>query len=458
MARLLCPSRPMSRCPSRLCQLLAPLYFLSSAVVAAPTDDEPMTLADTFLLQQRYGSACLEITTSDLDAGTCVHQDPDDSSKCYPRNRAVLTSCNGEKAEQLWTYRYLEKKVRSSAYPDSMCLSRMVDSVELWPCTSGIPGQLWTFDQFGLLSSAVDKDGRGSYLHLLKGDNVVIQPLQFKYLYYGQWQCFLNPSSNEQVCDKSAFGDNVIWLPGNDDDDQNDDQNQDNDDNQDGDQNRDDDKNQNDDQKQDDDNNQDDDQGLDDDSPNGDQPQPEPVTWEDKPDDLYWLSDRLTNDLRLSVRETQHCLGLDLPEECESGAVQGELCYVGSAVVVKPCAGEDRVWRYDLTKRRIFNKLSGYSYCLTWLNDKLSLQGCFAGGAPMQKWYFSRKERNSNVEYKRLRYFSPRKKYDYLNSLVPPALPSWQDFEVEYFLVPRTSPTDGCGLDPVTGKPLTSCL
>ncbi|MCW7556423.1 RICIN domain-containing protein [Endozoicomonas gorgoniicola] len=400
--------------------------IISLSVCATPVVGEEPVVADTFVLQQRYGAACLEVTTSDLDWGTCVYQEPDDSSKCYPRNRTALISCDAEKPEQLWTYDFAAKAIHSKAYPVSMCLSRMVDSVELLPCNRTIPGQVWTFDQLGLLSSAVDKDGRGSYLNLLKGDNVVIQPLQFKYVYYGQWQCFLNPANSEKVCSTLEFGDNVIWLP-----DSGDDQEQEP--------------------------REAPEQEQEQEPEEGQIPSSGPVTWEDKPDNLYWLSEWLTSDLRLSVRESTSCLGLDLPEGCESGVIQGEQCYVGAGVVVKPCDGDDRIWRFDLVNKRLFNKLAGYSYCLTWMNQKLSLQSCFAGGAIEQKWYFARRDHRAVFDFKQLRFFSLRASYSYLKSLKAPELPPGEEFEVEYSLVPRSSPDESCGLDPVTGSPMSDC-
>ena len=409
--------------PACCCLMLTSLLVLSMSARAAPVPAVDK-VTDAFVLQQQHGSACLEITTSELDAGTCVHQDPDDSSKCYPRNRTTLVSCNTDKAEQLWTYDFAAKKLHSKAYPNSMCLSRMVDSVELLPCQSNVSGQLWLFDQAGLLTSAVDKEGRGSYLHLLKGDNVVIQPLQFKYVYSGEWQCFLNPANGKKVCGQSQFGDNVIWLPGTDKDKDKD---------------------------------KDEDEDKDEEKPDKQPSPPKPVSWEDRPDNLYWVSDQVTNDIRLSVRGSKSCLGLKLPEVCETVAVKGEQCYVGASVAVKTCEGDDRVWRHDLVNKRLFNKLAGYSYCLTWQNKKLSLQSCYAGGAVQQKWYFSWEDTWTYGEYKRLRFFSLRASYDYLKFLEAPVLPSWEPFVVEFSLVPRSSAEESCGIDPVTANPLGDC-
>ncbi|AMO57798.1 ricin-type beta-trefoil lectin domain protein [Endozoicomonas montiporae] len=426
--------------PLTCCQALILLwYLLLSAVHAAAVSSDERVVAEAFVLQQHYGAACLETTTSELDAGTCVHQDPDDSSQCYPRNRTTLVSCHSEKPQQLWTYDFTKKKLHSKAYPDSMCLSRMVESVELLPCQNNIPGQLWLFDDSGVLSSAVDKDDRGSYLHLLKGDNVVIQPLQFKYFYHGQWQCYLSPASGQKICGQSEFGDNVVWQPETDKD-------------------KDKDKDKEtgtepgDDKDKDEDKNKNKDKDKDKEQPSP----PVPVVWEDKPD-FYWVSNRLTRDIRLSVRESTSCLGLSLPEACETGLVKGEPCYAGANVVVKTCEGDDRIWRHDLVNKRLFNKLAGYSYCLTWLNQKLALQSCFAGGAVHQKWYFAHEETRKPEEYKRLRFFSLPKSYDYLKFLKAPELPSWQSFEVEFSLVPRSSPDESCGYDPLIGTPLDEC-
>ena len=387
------------------------LFWLIIGQVSAETDtgNNQQTVAETFSLQQRYGSTCLEIVTEDLDEGTCVHRDPVNPAKCYPRNRAALVNCNNDKPEQLWVYSFDTKRVHDSAYPASMCLSRMVASVELWPCISDVHGQTWSFDQVGLLTSSADFEGRGSYLYLLKGYSSVVQPLQFKYLYFGQWDCYRSPVDGELKCDKDGFGDNVIWKP----------------------------------------------------EPEPEpeaEPDPEPVDWGEKPTDLYWLSERVTNDIKIIARESRYCLALDMPEQCETGELTGEACYEGVSVIMKPCSGrEDRIWQHDVTTKRLFNKLAGYTYCLTWLNNKLSMKSCFAGGSIIQKWYFARGRNQVSFDYKRLRYITARKQYDFQKVLEVPDLPQWQEFELEYQLQPGTSPNQGCGTDPVTGNPMEQC-
>lgn len=394
-----------------ICQISILLSL--SLPILAETDEGSgqQTIADRFLLQQRYGSACMEVTTDELDKGACVHQDPNDPDKCYPRNRAVLANCVSDRPGQQWYFDFGGKQVHNNAYPESMCLSRMVDSVELWPCISGIPGQVWTFDQAGLLTSKVDFEGRGSYLHFLKGDSPIIHPLQFKYVYPGQWDCYRSPIDGELQCDKQSFGDNVIWKP----------------------------------------------EPAPDPEPTL-EPKPVPVEWGAKPKDLYWMSGRITGDLKIIARETSYCLGLDMPEECQTGELRGESCYARASVEMRHCSGGgDRIWRYDVGKKRLFNKLAGYTYCLTWLKGKLSLNSCFAGGGKVQNWYFARGRNEVPFGFKRLRYITPRKQYDFQSGLEAPDLPAWQDFELEYQLQPRTAPDQACGVHPVYGTPMAQC-
>ena len=182
------------------------------------------------------------------------------------------------------------------------------------------------------------------------------------------------------------------------------------------------------------------------------------LSWEDVPEDSHWVSQKVTGDLRLRVDGADSCLGLIMPDNCETG----RSCFARAKVRLRQCGySEDEIWRHDLRSKHLFVKRAGYRFCLTWLHGKLTMFGCFAGGVPAQKWYFARGRTPASSERGLLRSENKgiNEPYEYIQSLNRPLeLNPRRRVRVRVELVPgRASDRTGCGYNPVTGDELLDC-
>lgn len=332
---------------------LSILMFLSSFAhgeESEPTvESEP--IANRFLLMQKAGGLCLTIKPAPPESESCIYKDPENGEQCYPSSQAVLEVCEEGRGGQRWLYNFPKKQIYFSGYPSELCLSRMVNGLEMQVCEDGLVAQKWRFDSEGELISLADQQIEGDYLKLLQDESEVRDPLLFKYLGsdMGEERCFKDPVAGKVVCGQQ--------------------------------------------------------EPTQEDPPNVEPTPPPELTaeWGDRPEE-FWVSEKLTEDLNLVYPVVRSCLSLKLSEQCLSGSMQGAECFSGIQVEMDYCKGNDaQVWRHDLKKKRLFNKLAGYGYCLTWKGQQLKLQGCFAGGAPSQQWYFARGKTEASPERGRLR-------------------------------------------------------
>lgn len=91
--------------------------------------------ADQFFLKQVDGSDCLALDVEEVDFATCEHQNPEQKGLCYSGNRAVIKPCDDNSLAQKWHYDFQKKTIHYQGYSASMCLSRVIEGLEMLPCT-----------------------------------------------------------------------------------------------------------------------------------------------------------------------------------------------------------------------------------------------------------------------------------------------------------------------------------
>ncbi|MGI9277138.1 MAG: hypothetical protein ACR2PT_20120 [Endozoicomonas sp.] len=192
--------------------------------------------------------------------------------------------------------------------------------------------------------------------------------------------------------------------------------------------------------------------------PPAQEPEPSVSSWEEVPEGSYWVSGKVTGDLRLQVDGADSCLGMVMPAGCETGRI----CFARAKVQLRQCDFSDNeIWRHDLRTKHLYVKKAGYRFCLTWLHGKLKMFGCFAGGVPAQKWYFARGKTSFSPERGLLRSSAKgiNEPYEYVQSLNrPEQLNKRKPVRLRVEVLPGRNPgSESCGFDPVTGDVLESC-
>ena len=439
--------------------------ILSLLLFAANTEAE--AFAEKFMLQQKEGRSCLTLDVRDDEFSSCVYEDPEKAGLCYPRNRAVLTRCDEGNSSQRWFYDDQKKHLYYQGYSTAMCLSRMVETVEMLPCSDEITGQIWFFNGDRELVSAADREFPQAYLRLLGQDEFDPKPLTFQFVRseMGNKECFKSPLTGAVECALPDDG-SVDDKPENPDQeptepvepDPGDKSGEDPDADNDGDKK---------------------DQPPETDNPpelgpgecyqnpetgviicsEPEAPPAATVDW-DSPHGLFWVSDKLTQDIELTYTVNTVCLEVQQPAACLKNRDYSRACYSGQTVVTATCLGQDQsLWKHDLKTKRIFNKAAGYGYCLTWLQNRLQLMPCFAGTSPAQKWFFGLGTYAAPLERGRLKTAinGGLKPFDYLKVLDLPlsygsasGVRSERSVNYEPF-------GELCGFEPIEGKWTGDC-
>ncbi|WP_257279819.1 RICIN domain-containing protein [Endozoicomonas sp. ISHI1] len=128
------------------------------------------------------------------------------------------------------------------------------------------------------------------------------------------------------------------------------------------------------------------------------------LSWEERPEGAFWVSERLTEDILLVNQSPRFCLGVRAAEKCLYESPDKSSCYSSTPIELAACESQsNQVWRHDLLTKRIFNRAAGYRYCLTRYPEGFSLLPCFPGGSPSQRWYFARGKSASSPEIGQLR-------------------------------------------------------
>ena len=405
------------------------LSLLLLLIGQSVADDEAGQFATEFMLQQKEGSYCLTLDVRDDEFSSCVYQDQTSGGLCYPRNRAVLASCDEESDAQRWSYDYQKKQIYYHGYSSWMCLSRMVETVEMLPCSNEIQGQIWLFNEDAELASAADREFPQAYLKLLGRDEFDPRPLTFHFLAadMGEGECFKSPLTGIVECARSeeTEADTGGETPDSPETNPNDS-----------------------------------DQGgpAVDDSPPSPPVRPA-VSW-DNPYGLFWVSDKLTQDMELTYTVNNVCLEVEEPAACLKSNDYSRECYSGQRVRTATCLGQDNsLWKHDLKTKRIFNKAAGYSYCLSWLQNHFLLLPCFAGTSPAQKWFFGLGTYAAPLERGQLKSSShgALKPFDYLKALdLPLSYGSASGVKSERS-VHYESFGELCGYEPIEGKWTGDC-
>ncbi|WP_448217952.1 RICIN domain-containing protein [Endozoicomonas sp. 2B-B] len=411
--------------------------LLSGAGVS--DDHRPVAhFANQFFLQKEGASYCPGLDVEGDESTTCVHQNPEQKRLCYPGNRAVIKPCDDNSPFQKWYYDFQRKTIHYQGFAASMCLSRMIDTLAMLPCIESTSAQIWLFDEQGRLSNATDRQQENGYIALLdKSEDPA--PLLYRYLEadMGERRRYKNLHTGQTVCEferepvndqgrepgeeKEASEQEIKpekplppeeTVP-----------------------------------------------------PEEAQPEEEKVppvlSWEERPERAFWVSERLTEDILLVNQNLRLCLGVSAAERCLSESPDMSSCYSSTSIELGTCDSQNsQVWRHDLLTKRIFNRAAGYRYCLTWLPGSFSLLPCFPGGSPSQKWYFARGKTPASPERGRLRTMlnGGLDPYSYTEALTLPITVNEQkkkkpkELKVYFeWLLGR------CGRHPVTGVWLDDC-
>jgi hypothetical protein len=169
----------------------------------------------------------------------------------------------------------------------------------------------------------------------------------------------------------------------------------------------------------------------------------------------------LTDDLGIVLESPRACLSVQVSQQCLSEAEDARVCYSGAPVELNLCdQGAAQIWSHDLKTKRLFSRVAGYSYCLTWLNETLSIQSCFPGGSPSQKWYFARGKTAAAPERGLLRTMIKgiSEPYSYGKVLKAPHSPDKKKKKSEGIRVRFEWVGSECGFHPVTGVWLGRCF
>ncbi|WP_194842491.1 hypothetical protein [Endozoicomonas sp. OPT23] len=400
------------------------------------------------MLKQKGGQYCLALDVKADEFSSCVFQDPDDNGLCYPRNRAVLKICDEQADAQRWSFNYQKKRIYYQGYSTAMCLSRMVETVEMLPCSDSSQGQIWFFNESEALVTAADTEFPLGYLRLLGQDEFDPKSLGFVFSSadMGKRECFRSPLSGSIECALSGAADvpekNDVSEPGNSEEGSSSGN----------------DSGQSDDSEK----------GVDSEKPTNEESAPDDtpapperpaISWDD-PQGLFWISDKLTQDMELTYTVNNICLQVEEPISCLQNNDYDRTCYSGRKMMTATCLGQDEsLWKHDLKTKRIYNKAAGYGYCLTWVQNHFLLLPCFAGGSPAQKWYFGLGTNGKPLEYGRLKSSAQGALYpfDYLKVLDLPlsygsASGVSKDRSVKYEPFGEL-----CGFEPIEGKWTGDC-
>ncbi|MGI9283298.1 MAG: ricin-type beta-trefoil lectin domain protein [Endozoicomonas sp.] len=367
------------------------LYSFSLIAEAELSDNNLVVerFANRFFLQQEDGLDCLELDVEGVEFEIYVHQDSEPEGRHYPRNRAVIKPCDENSSSQKWHYNFQKKTIHFQGYSTSMCLSRMIETLEMLPCIGSTNAQIWMFDEQGRLSSATDgRQGKGYITLVDKSDDPA--PLAYRYLEsdMGERRCYKNLHTGQIICEYEAAGPDTDRKP---------EQGESSEDSEEG------------------------RSESDWEEPEKDAQKPEkPVSpeevippeeeeqavleWEQRPESAFWVSERLTEDILLVNQNPRVCLNARAADNCLSESSNKNSCYSASSIELTACNSQNsQVWRHDLKTKRIFNRAAGYQYCLTWVPGGFSLLPCFPGGSPAQKWYFAKGKTEASLERGQLR-------------------------------------------------------
>ena len=427
------------------------VFFLFAVQQAVTEEGEASPLPILhFQLVQQHGASCLGVASVGVEFSSCVYEDPLNEGQCYPRNRAVLRSCEEGKESQLWRYNPQTLQLHHKEYSSGMCLTRMVQTVEMLPCLSPVnSAQQWRFGDEGGLKSSADTVQSGSFLYLLEGSGELFFSLTYRFSppAIEDSLCYLHPVTGERVCREAPIdpvtddqGDSGEVDSGN---------------------------------REGESGSPPPDENEPDVVPAPVQPkpapvQPEPAPAPEEPDDKnaeelkpvtpkYWLSDRLSPNLTLKLEKSNLCLSVMLPDGClpVEGDEGSKSCLVWDQVDLQPCNGSgEQVWRHDLKTKKIYSLLSGDEYCLTWVDNKVKMLGCFVGNGSAQRWYFSRGGKQSVGQYGYFRswIYGNRQPYHFMKGLTLPDELSPENARIKFRLAPIQN--QECAYHPVTGAPL----
>ena len=410
------------------------LFLFAVQQTVAEEGDASLLPSLYFQLVQQHGASCLGVESVGVEYSSCVYEDPFNEGQCYPRNRAVMRSCEEGKESQLWRYNPQTLQLHHKAYSSGMCLTRMVQTVEMLPCLSPVnSAQQWRFGGEGDLKSSADTVQSGSFLYLLDGSGELFFSLTYRFTppEIEDSLCYLHPVTGERICRETP----VVVTP-------------------------------------------DDGSGSDDESgdlgpplPDENQPDIDPTPVQPEPDESddktaeelkpatpkYWLSERLSPNLTLKLERSNMCLSVVLPEGCSpvEGDEDSKSCLVWDQVDLQPCNGSDeQIWRHDLKTKKIYSVLSGDEFCLTWVDDQVKMLGCFVGNGSAQRWYFSRGGKRSVGQYGFFRswIYGNRQPYHFMKGLTLPDDVSPENARIKFRLAPGQD--QECAYHPVTGAPL----
>ncbi|WP_152558492.1 ricin-type beta-trefoil lectin domain protein [Endozoicomonas numazuensis] len=417
------------------------LIFFSSTSKAEVSDNNLVVerFANRFFLQQEDSLDCLQIDVEGIEFEACVHQDPEPGSVCYPRNRAVIKPCDESSSAQKWHYNFQKKTIHFQGYATSMCLSRMIETLEMLPCIESTRAQIWTFDEQGRLSNALDGQQKSSYMALIdKSDDPV--PLAYRYLEsdMGERRCYKNLNTGQIVCEYEEAEPGRDRKP---------DQEEEKSDSEEKGANRGDEEPVEEPQP--------DKPRLPEEEAPAEEIQPA-LEWEERSEGAFWVSERLTEDVMLVNQHPRVCLNAEAAESCLSEATDKSRCYSAASIALTACDSHgSQVWRHDLKTKRIFNRAAGYRYCLTWVPGGFSLLPCFPGGSPSQKWYFARGKTEASLERGRLRTMlnGIQNPYSYVQALsLPEGISKPKKKNLQALKVHFERLYAECGWNPVTGS------
>ncbi|WP_062262027.1 hypothetical protein [Endozoicomonas arenosclerae] len=425
-----------------------PIFFSPTSLSEVPDNNLIVErFANRFFLQQEDSLEqvnsldCLELEVKGIEFKTCVSVDSEPEGLCYPRNRVVIKPCDETSESQKWHYNFQKKTVHYPGYSTSMCLSRMIETLEVLPCIEATSAQLWLFDEQGRMFSAVDGQEKKSFLSLIdKSDDPA--PLAYRYLEsdMGERRCYKNLHTGQIVCEYESSEPDPDTKP---------------------------------EPKP--------EESEADEARTGDEPvvpeeeeeearpekpiPPEVITppveeepvlgWEDKPEEAFWVSERVTEDLILTHDNPKVCMQVKGLDNCLSESVDKNSCYAAAPIELTTCDGQvGQIWRHDLQTKRVFNRAAGYRFCLTWGQEVLSLLPCFPGGSPSQKWYFAQGKTQASLERGQLRTMlnGIREPYSFHQALKLPSVDAKPGKKKTQSLRIRFEWLQGgCGWHPVTG-------
>ena len=424
---------------------------LSQGAVAEDTENKQVFSNLPFQLIQQYGSSCMEVESKGFELNACIYDDPV-SGRCYARNRAVMKPCAEGLEAQNWFYDPELRRLHLSGYSRTMCLTRMVRSVEMQPCIKeGNVAQQWYFSEEGLLKSQADTKESGSFIYAVENQDLTLFHLKYQFTApdLEPGQCYVHPVTREQSCAKdiqdgverdssgevenSAIETDVSGDINNDPLLEPEPSPKEND------------------------------SVADDSNPESSEDhsagnRADDLKPPEKPRPQYWLSRRLTPWLTLQTTGSR-CLALKLPEGCFPSGDNGEsrVCLGGAEVEVTHClASAGQQWQHDLQTKKIYNRLSGYDLCLTLRDKGVSMEGCYVNAEDSQRWYFSMGGKVSYGQRGLLRTMvnglrTPYLYTEKLNQLPAPA-PDPDSRKLKFRITPDQP--EGCFYHPVTGAKL----